>query len=55
VFRVVDGRARATLVQPGASNGTETQILDGLSAGDLVVLHPTSEVQTGARVRTALR
>lgn len=55
VFRVVDGRARATLVQPGASNGTETQILDGLSAGDLVVLHPTSEVQTGVRVRTALR
>jgi HlyD family secretion protein len=55
VFRVVDGRARATPVTAGPSNGTETQIIDGLSQGEIVILHPTSEVQGGVRVRIGSR
>lgn len=52
VFRVIDGRAQATAVTIGASNGTETQILEGLSEKDFVILHPTSEVEDGVRVRS---
>lgn len=52
VFRVIQGRAQATQVTIGASNGNETQILTGLSGKDFVILHPTSEVQSDVRVRT---
>ncbi|MGN6545898.1 MAG: efflux RND transporter periplasmic adaptor subunit [Aureliella sp.] len=53
VFRVIDGRARATPVTTGATNGTETEIVEGLSEGDAIILHPTSEVQSGVRVRSS--
>ncbi|MCC7418882.1 MAG: HlyD family efflux transporter periplasmic adaptor subunit [Planctomycetaceae bacterium] len=48
---VVRGR-RAVLqsVRVGATNGIETQILDGLQEGDPVILHPSDRVRPGTRV-----
>ncbi|NBP51037.1 MAG: HlyD family efflux transporter periplasmic adaptor subunit [Actinobacteria bacterium] len=40
VFRVIDGKAVATVVSTGASNLTNTIILDGLKAGEEVVTGP---------------
>jgi HlyD family secretion protein len=40
VFRVVDGKAVATVVGTGASNLTNTVIADGVKAGELVVTGP---------------
>ncbi len=53
-FIVVDGRARLRRVNAGRSSGTETQILEGLKAGDRVILYPGSRVQPGQRV-TAIK
>lgn len=49
-FRVEDGVARLVSVTAGRSNGIETQVLDGLAAGDRVVLFPASGLADGARV-----
>ena len=47
----LDGhRARLRPVQVGHSNGRETEILGGLSAGDRVVLYPGDKVEDGTRV-----
>lgn len=40
VYRVVDGKTVATPVTVGASDLTGTQIVDGLSAGDVIVTGP---------------
>jgi HlyD family secretion protein len=37
-------------VKVGRSNGIETQILEGLSPGDRVVLHPSDRVTNGVEV-----
>jgi HlyD family secretion protein len=50
-FVVVDGRAQLHEVKVGRSSGTETQILEGLKAGDQVILYPGSRVHPGDRVR----
>ncbi len=44
VFRVVDGRAAATTVEIGRRNNTHAEIIGGLSAGDIVILHPSDRV-----------
>jgi HlyD family secretion protein len=44
------GRARVTPVRIGHEDGFEAEVLEGLSAGDIVVLHPSDRVQDGARV-----
>ncbi|HLH52609.1 MAG TPA: efflux RND transporter periplasmic adaptor subunit [Verrucomicrobiae bacterium] len=49
-FEVVDGRATLRTVKAGRSSGTETQVLDGLSAGAKVILYPSSRVREGTRV-----
>ncbi len=47
---VLDGRrARLTPVKLGRSNGLETQILEGLSAGDTLILYPGDRVKDGTR------
>lgn len=51
VFAVVDGRASLTKVKVGRSSGTETQILEGLTSGQEVIIYPGSRVRHGARVR----
>jgi HlyD family secretion protein len=50
-FVVADGRAHFRQVKAGRSSGNETQILEGLKAGDLLILYPGSRVQDGERVK----
>jgi HlyD family secretion protein len=50
VFVIEDDRARLRLVQLGQRNDREGQILDGLSEGQIVVLHPPDTLVDGARV-----
>jgi HlyD family secretion protein len=51
VYRVRGDVAEKTPVTPGASNGSETEICEGLAVGDVVVLHPTEQVRAGVRVK----
>jgi RND family efflux transporter MFP subunit len=50
VFVVDHGYARSRQVQVGKDNGIEVEILSGLSADDLVILHPPSELVDGSKV-----
>jgi HlyD family secretion protein len=45
VFRVIDGKAVATPVLTGASNLTDTVILDGLSEGETIVTGPYKSIE----------
>ena len=51
IFVVANGRGQLRSVKVGRSSGTETQILDGLKAGDQVILYPGSRVHDGQRVK----
>lgn len=51
VLVVEDGRAKHRLVTPGRRSGLRTQIVDGLTAGEQVITHPDSRLQSGDRVR----
>lgn len=51
VFRVVDGLAHATHLTIGHQNGLEAQVLEGLHAGDQVVIHPSDAVEDGVAIR----
>jgi HlyD family secretion protein len=44
------GRAQLVAIDVGDSNGLESQILEGLEEGDLVILHPSSDIEDGLRV-----
>lgn len=46
-----DGRAVLAPVTTGARNGLRVQILDGLEAGEEVVIHPGDDVVAGGRIR----
>ncbi len=50
VYRIVEGRAARTTVRLGHKNNTHAEVLDGLTAGDQVVLYPSDRVANGARV-----
>ncbi|WP_321447234.1 HlyD family efflux transporter periplasmic adaptor subunit [uncultured Cohaesibacter sp.] len=50
VFRVVDKTAYQTRVKVGKDNGISAQILDGLSAGDQIVLYPSAGLADSAKV-----
>ena len=50
-FVIEDGRMVLRKVKAGHSSGTEWEILDGLKAGEKVVLYPGSRVHEGQRVR----
>lgn len=50
VFVVESGRARWRPVRVGKSNGLETEVLDGLQEGDVVVLHPGDRIRNGIGV-----
>jgi len=47
VFKVVDGRAILAPVGIGHRNMRFAEVLDGLAAGDIVVLHPSDRVADG--------
>jgi HlyD family secretion protein len=51
VFRVVDGKVARHFVQLGRQNGLQAEVVDGLSAGDKVVLHPSDQIEPGVEVR----
>ncbi|MBI5766697.1 MAG: HlyD family efflux transporter periplasmic adaptor subunit [Verrucomicrobia bacterium] len=49
-YVIAGGRARLRAVQPGRSNGVETEVLDGLKEGDRVIVYPGDKVADGTRV-----
>ncbi len=49
-YRIVNGRTVLTPVKIGITNGQETEILDGLSEGDILVLHPSDQIKQGSIV-----
>lgn len=50
-FVLKNGRARLRKLTVGRSNGLETEILDGLAAGERVIVYPGDGVRDGGRVR----
>jgi HlyD family secretion protein len=51
VFRLDDGRASSTAVGIGLRGGLWAELVDGLAAGDQVIVHPDRELDDGSRVR----
>ena len=51
VFLIVHGRAKLQPVETGKTSGLETEIVQGVGEGDLMILHPTDEIVDGKRVR----
>jgi HlyD family secretion protein len=51
VYVVGGGRALARRVTLGQRTGQEAEVIDGLNAGDSVILHPGDTLVEGARVR----
>jgi HlyD family secretion protein len=45
-----DGRARARTVVPGARAAFDVEVVDGLAAGEQVILYPSDRVSEGIRV-----
>ncbi|ESR23379.1 efflux RND transporter periplasmic adaptor subunit [Lutibaculum baratangense] len=50
VFVVEEGQARLRRVEIGRRNTQVAQVLSGLEAGDLVILHPSDRVEDGIEV-----
>lgn len=50
VFVYRDGYAELRQVKLGRTNGLETVVLEGLTAGDKIVLHPSDRVRDGVRL-----
>ena len=50
VFTVENGRARRRPVRIGHRNPDAVEILDGLTAGETVVVHPSDAIEEGVRV-----
>ncbi|MEK7676820.1 MAG: efflux RND transporter periplasmic adaptor subunit [Verrucomicrobiota bacterium] len=50
-FVVANGRARLRPVKAGRSSGAETQVLEGLKEGEMVILYPGDRVRDGQRVK----
>jgi len=50
VFAIAAGRARLQPVRIGERSGLRAQVLDGLQAGDRVIVHPDDKVRDGVRI-----
>jgi len=50
LFVVEKGRAQRRVVKVGQRNGLIAQILEGVKEGDVVVNHPSDEVEDGVRI-----
>jgi HlyD family secretion protein len=50
VFTVADGEAHLTRVKIGHIGAFDAEVLDGLKAGDTVILHPSDRVEDGVSV-----
>jgi membrane fusion protein (multidrug efflux system) len=51
VFRITDNKASLVKIRIGDRRGTEVAVLEGLSAGDLVVTDGQIRLRDGAAVR----
>jgi len=51
VFKVVNRRARRTVVRIGRNNGVDAEVLEGLEEGDRIVLFPGGGVEDGSLVK----
>ena len=51
LFQIIDGRAILTDITIGMQNSRSTQVLSGLQENAQVVVHPSDQIQNGARVR----
>lgn len=49
-FVVEGGRARLRTVRPGPGSGLLTEVVEGLSTGEVVIVHPDDAVDDGVRV-----
>ncbi|MEN8712783.1 MAG: HlyD family efflux transporter periplasmic adaptor subunit [Arenicellales bacterium] len=54
VFIVENNHAKRRLVKVGQRNGLSAQILEGVNDGELVVNHPSDDVENGRRVKLEL-
>ncbi|MDZ7618421.1 MAG: efflux transporter periplasmic adaptor subunit, partial [Patescibacteria group bacterium] len=50
VFAIAGERARLLPVRIGERSGLRAQVLDGLQAGDRVIVHPDDKVRDGVRI-----
>jgi HlyD family secretion protein len=50
VFKIVEGRAAEQPVRIGHQDGSDSEVLGGLEAGDQVIVHPSELVTNGSRV-----
>src|SRR5512132_227595 len=50
VYVVDGGRARRTFVEIGHQTGQETEIINGLTDGAMVIVHPGDLVHDGVRI-----
>ena len=51
VYVVSGGRTRRVIVQIGHQTAQEAEVLDGLTTGAMVVVHPGDLVRDGARIK----
>jgi HlyD family secretion protein len=51
VFVIASGRAEQRTVRIGHSGGASSEVLDGLRAGDEVIVFPSDQIKAGDRVR----
>jgi HlyD family secretion protein len=52
VFVVEEGRARQRAIEIGHRNQAEAEILNGISAGEVVILYPPNQLREGVGVQT---
>ena len=55
VFKVVGGLAKLTKITAGQINSSDVQVLNGLSAGETVVVHPSDLVADGVQIELRAR
>jgi len=53
VFKVVNKRARRTIIRIGRNNGVNAEVLEGLEDGDTIILFPGGAVEDGALVKAS--
>jgi HlyD family secretion protein len=51
VYVIEQGRAVLHTVQVGQGNGLEVEVLDGLSEGEQVIIHPSDRIKPGAKAK----
>lgn len=50
VYRIVDGKAVLTSIETGHMNDEVAEVTKGLTAGDVVIVHPSDQIEDGRSV-----